>query len=305
MALTYDQLSAITEKKFIPKMVDNIFDVVPLLDKLKGKIKKQDGGLQVLQPLNYAQMASVGWFSGADTLDNTDTDVFTSASFDWGQIYASIPISRRDELRNSGDSQKVNFVKSKVQVAEKSLADTIATALYNSGSDTKAIVGARTFVTTSSTYGGISQSTYSWWQGNVDSSTTTLTIAALRAQQSAVEANGGNIKIWTATSANFDRLFALLQPQQRFMGEKEAKSGFTSLMFCGAPFVIDTKVPSNSVYGFDLDYLDLYVHKDENFRMEPFQSPVNQAVKIAHIFACLVLASSNNRMHCALTALTA
>ena len=41
MALTYDQISAITEKKFIPKMVDNIFNVNALLKKLKAKEKPQ------------------------------------------------------------------------------------------------------------------------------------------------------------------------------------------------------------------------------------------------------------------------
>ena len=43
MALTYDQLNAITARKFIPKMTDNIFNKNALLKELKAKEKPQDG----------------------------------------------------------------------------------------------------------------------------------------------------------------------------------------------------------------------------------------------------------------------
>lgn len=46
MPLTYSEISAITEKKFIPKLYDNIFDSNPLLKRLrdKGAYEKLDGG---------------------------------------------------------------------------------------------------------------------------------------------------------------------------------------------------------------------------------------------------------------------
>lgn len=286
-------------------MRDNIFKNVPLFSRLEKKMKKQDGGLTIMQPLNYAQSTSIGWYSGADTLDNSDNEVISSAEFPWCQIYGSISISRRDELRNMGDAQKLNFVKSKVQIVEKSVKDTVAVAVYNSGSDAKAILGTRSFVTTGSTYGGISQSTYSWWQANVDSTTTTLSISALQSQWSNCSINGDSPTVATSTTANYDRLYSLLQPQQRFMDSESAKAGFTSLVFNGIPFIADSKCPTGYVYLLNEDYLDLYVHKDENFRMEPFAQPINQNVKVAHIYSMMVMASSNNRMHGVLTAITA
>ena len=305
MALTYDQISAITEKKFLPKAVDNIFKSIPLMNRLSKKMKKLDGGTKVLQPLNYAQASAVGWYSGAETLNNTDNEVLTAAEFEWAQIYASISITRRDELKNSGDAQKINFVKSKVQIAEKSIRDTVAVGLYNAGTDAKAIAGARAFVATSGTYGGISMSSYSWWQSNVDSTTTTLSIGALQTQWSNASINGESPTVILATTSNYDRLYALLQPQQRFMDKETGEAGFTSLMFNGVPYIADSKCPSNHVLMLNEDYLDLHVHKDENFRFEPFQQPINQNVKVGHIFAMLCLTSSNNRMHAGLTALSA
>jgi hypothetical protein len=305
MALTYDQINAITEKKFIPKLVDNIFASTPLMQRLEKKLKKLDGGTKVLQPLNYAQASAGGWYSGADTLNNTDNDVITSAEFDWAQIYQSISISRRDELKNSGDAAKINFVKSKVQIAEKSIKDTVAAGLYNAGSDPKAILGLRTFVDTDATYAGISQVTYSWWQANVDSTSTTLTIPVMQSLWGSCSIEGETPTVITSTQSNYDRFYGLLQPQQRFMDEATAKAGFTSLLFNGVPFIADSKCPSGHVFMLNEDYLELYVHKEENFRFEPFSSPLNQNIKVAHIFAMMVLASSNNRMHGGLTAIAA
>lgn len=80
MALTWDQVSGITEKKFMPKLADNIFLVSPALDRLKKKsYKKLDGGTSIMQPLEYAQITAAGWFQGADTLSTSDNETMTAA----------------------------------------------------------------------------------------------------------------------------------------------------------------------------------------------------------------------------------
>ena len=301
----YDQINAITEKYYVPKLVDNIFKTNPLLKRMEKKVQKIGGGTKVLVPVNYAQASAVGWYNGNDTLDNTDNDVITSLEFDWKQIYASVSISRRDELINSGQAQKVDFVKSKMQIAEKSLKDTVATGLWNAGTTTNAILGIRAFLSTSATYGGVSQSTYSWHQSNIDSSTTTFTIPSLQSLWATTSVNGETPSIILSGAGRYSSYYNLLQPQQRFMDSESAKGGFTSLMFNGVPWLIDSKAPSTHIALLNEDYLALYGHKDEWFRFEPFQSPVNQNVKVAHIFAMMVVASNNNRMHAAMTALTA
>ena len=60
MALTYDQITAITKKKFIPKMVDNIFDSNPFLRRLRAKSPMIDGGERIMVPLNYAVNSANG-----------------------------------------------------------------------------------------------------------------------------------------------------------------------------------------------------------------------------------------------------
>jgi len=306
MALTYTDLTSITQRKFVPKLVDNIFDSNPLLQRAKSKFyERLDGGLSIMQPLAYATTSASGWFSGSDTLSNADNAQITSAEYAWKQLYASILISRDDELKNSGDSQILSLVANKVKIAEKTMADTVGDGLYSDGSDADAIQGLRDIVAADQTVGGIAQSTNSWWQAQVDSSTTTLTMSALQSLWTSASIDNDSPTVITATRANYDRYYNLLQPQQRFMDMETAKGGFSSLMFNGAPFIADSKVPSNHIFLLNENYLHFWVHKDEEFRLEPFQKPTNQAVKVSKVFLMCSFGSSNNRLHGKLSAITA
>lgn len=308
MPLTYDQVSSITQKKFIPKLADNIFDSNPLFKRLREKsLEKLDGGERIVVPLGYATTTASGWYSGTDTLSTTDNDQLTAAEYLWKQIYANISISRLDELKNSGDSQILSLVKSKVKMAEKTMADTIGTGMYNQGadSDANAIVGLRDIVATNQTVGGISQTDYSWWRAQIDSTTTVLSISAMQTQFEAASVDSDMPSVAMATRANLNRYYNLLQPQQRFVDSSTAKGGFQNLMFNGIPLISDSHCPANHLFFLNEKYLHLFVHKDEDFRFEPFAKPINQNIKVAKIFSALALASSNNRLHAALTAVTA
>jgi hypothetical protein len=306
MPLSYDQISAITQKKFIPKLYDNIFDSNPLLQRAKKKwYEKLDGGTSILVPLNYATTSASAWYSGADTLDTTDNDVMTAAEYSWKQIYANISINRADELKNSGDSQILSLVKNKVKIAEHTLLDSLGTGIYSSGTNAKSIVGLGSAQSTSNTVGGISQSTYSWWQPKLDTSTTTLTIPAMQSRFTACTVDSNKPSVIVGGRSNYDRFYNLLQPQQRFMDSSTAEGGFESLMFNGAPFIPDSHASSSRIDFLNEDYLHLFVHKDEDFRFEPFAKPINQNVKVAKIYWMGALGFSNLRLLGALTAITA
>jgi hypothetical protein len=168
MAIGNDQLTAVTQKFYVRKLYDNIFDSNPLLQRAKKKwYEKWDGGTTIEIPLNYSQASAGGWINPTDQLSTTDNDVMAGASYSPKQIYKSISISRMDELKNSGDAAILKFVKQKVQIAEKSIQDDMGTGLYSAGTDSKSIAGLRVIVDVDSTVGGISQSNYSWSSGHL------------------------------------------------------------------------------------------------------------------------------------------
>ena len=55
MALSYDNLSALTKDKYIPLLVDNIFESNVLTKRLLKKSKASASGNKVLQPVEYAK----------------------------------------------------------------------------------------------------------------------------------------------------------------------------------------------------------------------------------------------------------
>lgn len=71
MPLSWDQVSGITEKVFLKKMYDGIFDSNPALSRLKKKsYQKMDGGTSIMVPLNYATTSASGWYTGADSFNS-------------------------------------------------------------------------------------------------------------------------------------------------------------------------------------------------------------------------------------------
>lgn len=307
MALTYDQITAVTKRKYIPKLVDNIFDsdIVLKRAKDKGWYTSIDGGTSIFQPLMYAQTSAAGSYSPTATLDTTDNDQFTSAEYAWKFYYANITISGADEHKNMGDSQVLDFVKNKVMAAEMTLKDKIGDGLYGTGSVSTDIGGLRLIIDNANTVGGIDQSSYSWWQSNEDSTTTTLSLSALQTMYNALSINGKAPSVITATRANYNRLYALLQPQQRFVDSDSAKAGFQNLMFNGTPFVVSSKCPANHIFMLNEEFLHLYYHPKRDFEMDPFIKSGNQDIKTAKVFWMGNLGTSNCRMHGKFTALTA
>lgn len=306
MALTYDELSATTEKYFMKKLVDNIFNSNSLLQRLRKKsYKAQEGGTHIMVPVAYAATTATGWYTGTDTLNTTANDQITAAAFTRAHAYANVTISHTDELENSGDAQMIDFVRAKVQLAEMSLKNIMGTAVFNAGTDTEAIVGLGLAVDSAGTYGGISRTDYSWWAADEDSSTTVLTLAALQAAFGDVTVGADKPTVAITTQDIYDSYVNLLQPQQRFTDEKTADAGFVNVMFQSVPIIVDSHCTSSALFFLNENYLTLHYHPKDNFRFEPFIRPTDQAVASAKIFWAGQLTCSNCRMQAKLTALTA
>jgi HK97 family phage major capsid protein len=300
------EVGAITQKYFVPKLVDNIFTSNPLLQRAKRKwMDTIDGGAQLVVPVAYAQTTAAGWYAGAGALDTTANDQIDALTFDWAQAYANITITRSDELKNSGRSQIINLVKAKVQLAEKTLADKLGTALYTGTAANLQPVGLETAIATASTYGGISQTTYTWLAAQIDSTTTVLSVPMVRKLIGSCTVGSDRPTVATTTQTYWNSLYNLVQPQQRFVDEETANAGFTNILWEGMPVLVDSHVGSTNLFTLlNEDYVHLVVHKDENFRFEPFVKPVNQNVSSAKIYLMCVLYVDNPRMCGAFTALT-
>lgn len=286
-------LAATTLSNYHKKLVDNIFKKHALLDHLKanGGTKMYDGGRQLVAPVMYGTNSTAMRFSGTDTLDNTYQDGIDAATYDWKYYNVAISFSLDDKSKNKGKSQIVNLLEGKIRQAELSLAEMINTDLL-SGTDAKGLVGLDTLIGTTTTAGGISGTTYSWWRSTVDSDAVTLAFADMRAaKNSANNGNGGSkVSLMITTQTMYERIFALLTASYVMNsqlvtkeGKRLADASFEAIEFEGVPVVYDESVDTGIMYMINVDNYKLGILEDLNFKVINKAEPTDQHVEITDI----------------------
>ena len=224
---TLDAISSVTRKYFFPILADNInTSNVALMKMRKVGIS---GGTDIRQPVRYKRGVQEN-YSGTEVLNTSYVEKKFAFILNWKQKNFPIVISGLDRLKNGAGPERVlDHVRTEMQAAEEDALDSFGTGIYSAGTDSKEIDGARIFLSTSNTYGGISQSTNSWAQAQVDSTTTALSLSALQTQYEAAKEGNDAVDLITMAESQFNTFWALLQPQQRFSDGDTASAGFKNL----------------------------------------------------------------------------
>ena len=228
---TLDAISSVTQKHFIPKLADNVNTSNVLLMKLKKETVS--GGTDIRQPIRYRRGVQEN-YSGSQVLNTSYIEKKFAAVFSWKQKNFPIVISGLDEIKNAGPEKIIDHVKTETDAAEEDAMDSYATGIYSAGTDALEINGVRNFLSTSNTYGGISQSSNSFWQAQMNSTTTALTLSAMNLLYEACRQGNDAPDLIVTTETQFNKFWGLLQPQQRFQDTETAKAGFKNLLFNGA-----------------------------------------------------------------------
>jgi len=140
MALSYDNLSALTKDKFIPVLVDNIFNSNAVLLKLLKNADKLDGGKKIIIPVEYGKNGSQGFINHASSTTTAIADqaIISASEWQWTTAYSGIYFRGDEEHKNMGDSQVLSLLKSKMKNAEKSLKDLFGTSIFATTGGTSA-----------------------------------------------------------------------------------------------------------------------------------------------------------------------
>lgn len=291
-AINIGELAASTMEFYHKTFVDNIFKKHALMDHLKqnGGVKLYPGGRLIRVPLMYRTSTTTQRFGGTDTLDLTYQDTLDAAEYSYEMYNQSIVFTLEDELKNSGSSAVVSLLEAKIRQAELSLAEAVNTDLFSGAAADGDILGLDTIISTSSELGGISGTTYSWWRGNVDATSETLSFADMRnIKNSSNNGNGGsNVSIIVTTQTLFEKVHSLLTASYQMNPVvKESKrlgdAGFTSIEFEGVPIVYDESATSGSMYFINKDNYKLGIHRDANFVRRKKAEPTDQHLMVEHI----------------------
>ena len=285
---TYTEIVTTTLAGYSKTMADNVTNNNALLRHIDSKGNKSPAtGRTIVQELEYATNSTTKWYSGYEVLDTSTSNVFTAAEFNYKQLAGNVVISGLEQVENSGPEQIFNLLKSRIRNLEKSLKNTMATALYadGTGTDSKEIGGLQLVVpgTVGNTVGGINSGTYTFWKNQVyDFSTETITASATTIQTAMNT-------LWLACIRGADRpdvivgdtnyfgfYWSSLQTNQRFTSDESASAGFLNLMFMDSPVYYDDQCPANKIYMLNTDYLFLRYAEGREFVPLGEKASVNQ-----------------------------
>lgn len=313
MALTYDEIQSLTNKYIWPKVIDNAYKSNALFTRLYKKKVMVDGGEFLSIPLLYDDNDAQGSYSGYDVLSTTPNEQITAATFQWKQLYSTLAFSGLEMIKNSGKFAVVNLLKSKRDNCVASLKYMIGTQVHSdgTGNGSKDVTGLQAVIAaTGTSYGGILDTdiTSGLWLAKRDTSTTTLTLAAMTKLYGQATEDSNMPDLGITSQAVLDKYETLLQPQQRFTSSVEVDGGFHGLKFKGIPIVADSKTPGsgggtedNYLYFLNTKYLFWYTHPERDFYSRPKIEIATQDAFVEQKLIAGNIACNNRRFQAVMT----
>lgn len=271
--------------------------------KAKGRVKKVDGGYEIVEPIAYAENSTYTRYSGLQALNVEQSDVISAAKYDWKYAAVNVVASGAELRNNSGKNQIIDLAKAKLDVAKKTFANNVNEDLHSDGTSDGGlqIGGLQSIITNdgTGTVGGIVSGTYTFWKNKFkDGATATASTIQLRMNELWYDICRGTDKPDMIISST--DLFTLyensLQTLQRFTSADEAGAGFQTLKYKTADVFHETSasgIPANKMYFLNTDYLKFVVHKDANMTVQEARVPVNQDGEVIPILLQGNLVCSN------------
>lgn len=308
---TFTELVSTTFRNHRRKIVDNVSNRVALLKYMmkRGNKRLEDGGLSIVEPLDYTTNSTYQRYSDWDVLSIAMSDVISAAEYQWRQISLSVVASGRDIHINAGDSKIIELVAGRIKNAIRTFNNNFSSDLYSDGTATNQINGLQAIIAdaTTGTVGGINSTTYTFWRNQtVDASAESVTPSATTIE------NGLMLPMWLKLDRGPDdqpdlivgdsTYYGYFESSQvslkRYMNRETADAGFVTLKYKNADVLFDgssSGIPTTRMYFCNTQYLKLVVHRDVDLEVMDDVRPVNQDGSVTPILWMGNLVCSNRK----------
>jgi hypothetical protein len=311
----FTELVSTTFRNHAKEFKDNVSKNNALLRRIydKGNVRREDGGLTIVTPLDYAQNQTYQRYSGYDTLNVGASDVLSAAEYQWRQIAINVVASGLELRTNSGGSRIINLVKSRMKNAMRTFKNNFSADLYSDGTLANQIGGLQTIVadTGTGTVGGIDSSAWTFWKNQVQSAAAPIqgggaitpgptTMESLMLPLWLAQIRGDDQPDLIVASNDYYTYFEQSQTSiKRYTGDKDTVSGgFVALKYKKADVIFDggSGIPASHMYFLNTDYMELVVHKDADMTTMDEMKPYNQDAAVVPILWMGQLVCSNRAL---------
>lgn len=307
----FTELVTTTFRKHHKGFKDNLTNRNALLKYMykRGNYRTEDGGLSIVEPLDYAANSTFQRYADWDLLNISASDVLSAAEYQWKQIAIHVVASGRELRINSGGSQIEKLVASRMKNAMRTFDNNFSSDLYSSGSLANQINGLAAIVadTNTNTIGGIDASLWSFWQNTVfDLSDQGVTISATTIEGSVM------LPVWLSVDrgpsdqpdliVTDNTWYAMFENSQvslkRYTDKRNVDAGFTGIDYKGAMVLYDgnSGITASRMYFINTTYFKLVTHEDADLTVMERKEPVNQDGEVVPILWMGNLICSNRKM---------
>ena len=283
------ELSAVTRRAFIPKLVVQLYKATPVLSAALSNAQTASGGVSsVTVPVQGTALtqAQATDFTGTFNSPGQVTGI-TEADFNLKAVVVPIPFLGMEGLVQL-NAAVVPLIEARMNDAGNQVADYLSTQLFTNGTPgTINIDGFPLMTDNTQTYGNIanrsSTGVNSWWGSNARTETAAITRNTVLADiVSAFKFAGGEMpnmgvlgpSSWTALAQNFASLEQYrITPGESFdQSNLGARSMFTALMVAGVPIYLEPNYPDNQILLLNTRYFSFYIHEAAAFAFTGFAS---------------------------------
>lgn len=310
----FTELVSTTFRKHAKEIKDNVSKNNALLGRImdKKQTRKEDGGLTIAAPLDYANNGTYQRYSGYDVLNVGASDVISAAEYQWRQIAINVVASGLELRTNSGDSRIINLVKARMKNAIRTFKNNFSADLYSDGTLPNQVNGIQALIsdTGTGTVGGIDSSAWAFWRNQVQSAAAPIqgggaitpsatTIESLMLPLWLAQVRGDDQPDLIVADNNYFTFYEQSQVSlKRYTSADSASGGFVSLKYKKADVIFDggSGIPVNRMYFTNTDYIELVVHQDADLAIMDEMKPYNQDAAVVPILWMGNLVCSNRSL---------
>lgn len=284
------ELTYVTRRAFVPKMIVQIYNNTPMLANLIGNSQSASGGVSsVSVPVQGAQFVNGQWstYSGEFAQPAVQQGAYLS-EFDLKLMIVPIPFLGMEGIVQL-DYAVIPLIEARMNDSTNVACSLMSTALYNNTADNTAFIGFPGAVddgTNLVTYGNINRTNSTWWKSSVFNAASVAPTRQLVLQYIAnLYKNCGEmpdfgvcgVGTWTYLAQDFvGQEDYVITPGNGFdETESGPRSAFRALMVAGVPIFCDPDCPEGTMYLLNTNYINLYIHEQASFSFTGFESTLS------------------------------
>jgi len=300
----YTELTYVTRRAFIPKLVVQLYNSTPLLAALIANSQQASGGVSsVTVPVQGAQFVNAQWsdYSGSFAQPSVQQGAY-NAEFNLKLMITPVPFLGMEGAVQQ-DAAIIPLIEARMNDATNVMMDAMATSLYQNYTNTQQFIGLPGAIddgTNLVTYGNISRTNYTWWKSKVyNAGNVNPTRQNILQYISGTVKNGAEVPsfgvcgfgTWTLLAQDFvGQEQYVITPGSGFDGDNNGpQAAFRALMVAGVPIYPDPYCPEGLVYFVNTNYLNLYIHEQGSFVFTGFESTLPNW-QIGYVGAVLMIA---------------